>query len=86
MQRFHAGERPVRMYSCFSYFMGSPITEGGAYSYRVQKKLPSYIQNFQMCKEMFPCFRRICIYTSPERCIKYMIYEAQLNKQQALQC
>jgi len=43
MQRFHAGERPVRMYSCFSYFMGSPIIGGGAYTYRAKKKkTPSY--------------------------------------------
>lgn len=50
MQRFHAGERPVRMYSCFSYFMGSPITGGGAYSYRVQKNFHPTFNTFKSAK------------------------------------
>lgn len=54
MQWFDAGERPVRMYSCFSYF--SPITGGGAYSYRVQKNFhPTF--NTSKSAEMLPSFR-----------------------------
>lgn len=49
MQWFDAGERPVRMYSCFSYFM-RPIIGGGAYSYRVQKNFHPTFNTFKSAK------------------------------------